>query len=146
MAMFLSEELVEFQCPVSFETGLTTDELEEVWSLFESGGDSVSPNSGSEGSSRAVYTNNERMLRRKISNRDSARRSRWRKKRHEENLTNQMNRLRIENHELKKRLGLASRQCHVVWGDNERLRFESVALQARLSNLYRILFTMQAQQ
>ncbi|XP_050266351.1 basic leucine zipper 4-like [Quercus robur] len=148
MSVFFSQEPVQFQCPVPEETRFTPDELQEILSLLESsGGDSVSlsPNSGSEGSSRAVYNDNERRLRRMISNRESARRSRWRKKKHVENLSSQMNRLELENQELKKRLGSALRQCHVVWGENERLRFESVALQARLSNLYRILFTMQAQ-
>ncbi|KAM4087163.1 hypothetical protein ACJW30_10G156800 [Castanea mollissima] len=144
--MFFSEEPVQFQCPVPEETGFTPDELQEILSLLESGDSvSLSPNSGSEGSSRVVYNDNERRLRRMISNRESARRSRWRKKQHVENLSSQMNRLELENQELKKRLGSALRQWHVVWGENERLRFESVALQARLSNLYRILFTMQAQ-
>jgi hypothetical protein len=143
--------------------GFTPNDLQELWSLLQpkdsvcpvqSGDsvspvqysrDSVSPNSGSEGSSRAVYTDRERRLRRKESNRLSAQRSRWRKKRHHEELKDQVNRLKTENEELKNRLVSALHYCHVVRSHNEMLRSESTALYDRLSDLYIILFSMQSQ-
>ncbi|XP_062165365.1 bZIP transcription factor 44 [Alnus glutinosa] len=147
--MALYEEPVEFQFPVFEETGFATDELRELLSLdLIQSGDSVSvcPTSGSEGSSRAVYTDNEKKLRRMKSNRESARRSRWRKKRYLEDLKDQVNRFRTENDELKNQLGSAFHHCHVVRMHNELLRSESIALRARLSDLSMIIsFTMQSQ-
>lgn len=132
--MFFSEE--EDQCPV-LEAGL----MEELLSLLQPGG-----NSGSEGSSRAVYSVDERKRRRMVSNRESARRSRWRKKRHLEDLTEQVNRLKQENRELKNRLGLVAHRCHVAWRENDHMSSEFLALRSRLSDLCRILVAMQSQQ
>ncbi|GMJ02559.1 hypothetical protein HRI_003925100 [Hibiscus trionum] len=132
--MFLAEEAVEFQLPV-LETGFSPEELQELLSFFESE-EPVSSNSGSESSSRAVYSPDERKQRRKISNRESARRSRWRKKRHLEDLTDQVSQLNVKNRQLKNRLSLVINQYHVVWLENERLRSESDALRAKLSDLY----------
>lgn len=153
---FSEEEEVLFQYPV-FETAFTETDMEELLSLFQPG-NSGSPNSGSEGyaqsqaqspsqsqSDRAIFTVEERKYRRMVSNRESARRSRWRKKRHLENLTNQVNRLRVENRNLKNRLGYVAHQCHVAWAENDRLRSEFLALWARLSDLCRILETMHSQ-
>lgn len=134
--MFCSEEAVQFQYGPVFEA----DEVEELLSLLRPS----SNNSGSEGSGRAVYSVDERKRRRMISNRESARRSRWRKKRHLENLTDQVNRLKVENRDLKNRLGLLVQQCHVAWRENDRLSSEFLALQSRLSDLCSILVTMQS--
>ncbi|XVE70221.1 hypothetical protein DITRI_Ditri10aG0055400 [Diplodiscus trichospermus] len=141
--MFLSEEAVQGQFLAHNETVFTPEELEELLSFLESN-EPVSPNSGSEGSSRAVYTKDERKQRRMISNRESARRSRWRKKRQLENLTEEVNRLNIENQQLKNRLSLAINQCHVVWRENEQLRSESIALWAKLLDLHWNLAAMQS--
>ncbi|KAB1670270.1 hypothetical protein ES319_1Z183800v1 [Gossypium barbadense] len=100
--MFLSQEADQFQLPVN-ETGFTREELEELLSFLESN-EPVSPNSGSEGSTRAVYSPDERKKRRMKSNRESARRSRWRKRMHLENITDEVNRLSVENQQLKNRL------------------------------------------
>lgn len=143
-----AEEPVQFQCPAQ-ETGFTTSDIEELLSLLQEGNsnsNSGSPNSGSEGSNRAVYSVDERQKRRKTSNRESARRSRWRKKRHLEDLTEEASRLRMENRELKNRLGLVAQRFHVTWRENERLESESLALWARLSDLNRVLVAMQMQQ
>ncbi|KAJ4701582.1 Basic-leucine zipper transcription factor [Melia azedarach] len=130
---------VQFHWPVP-ETGFTASEIQEVLSLLQSE-DSVGQNSGSE--DRAVYTVDERKQRRMISNRESARRSRWRKKRHLENLTEQVNRLRAENRELKNRLNIVLNQCNVVGRENDRLTTEYVALWTRLADLYQIIGAMQ---
>ncbi|XP_022766440.1 basic leucine zipper 4-like [Durio zibethinus] len=140
--MFLAEEAVQFQIPVH-ETGFTPEEVEELLSFLESD-ERVSPNSGSEGSSRAVFSPDERKHRRMISNRESARRSRWRKKRHLENLTDQVNRMNIENQQLKNRLSSVINQCHAAWRENEQLRSESIVLWAKLLDLYWTLAAMQA--
>ncbi|OMO50946.1 hypothetical protein CCACVL1_30127 [Corchorus capsularis] len=144
--MFIGEEAVQFEKPVHFETGFTPEELEELLSFLESN-EPASPNNsaGSDGSSRAIYTADERKQRRMISNRESARRSRWRKKRHMENLTDEVNRLNIENQQLKNRLSLVMNQCHVVWRENQQLRSESEALWGKLLDLYWTLAAMQSQ-
>ncbi|KAH0988362.1 hypothetical protein GBA52_015539 [Prunus armeniaca] len=143
-AMLFNHEPIHFnrfECPVQ-ETGLTTADIQELLSLLQEG-NSASPNSGSEDSNRAVYSVDEKKLRRKKSNRESARRSRWRKKRHFEDLTNDVNRLKVENRDLKKRLGVVAQKCHVTWRENNRLTSESLALRARLSDLYRNFVGMQ---
>ncbi|XP_062100352.1 basic leucine zipper 4 [Humulus lupulus] len=135
--MFLSKEAAQCQYGPVFEAG----EIEELWSLLQPG---TINNSGSEGSSRAVYSVDEQKLRRMISNRESARRSRWRKKRHLEDLTEQVNRLKVENRDLKNRLAHMAQQCHVAWRENDRLTSEFSALQSKLSDLCRILVAMQS--
>ncbi|MBA0565981.1 hypothetical protein Golob_010835 [Gossypium lobatum] len=140
--MFLSQEADQFQLPVN-ETGFTREELEELLSFLESN-EPVSPNSGSEGSTRAVYSPDERKKRRMKSNRESARRSRWRKRMHLENITDEVNRLSVENQQLKNRLSAVINQYHIVWRENEQLRSESKALWAKLLDLYWSLATMQS--
>ncbi|XVE55722.1 hypothetical protein DITRI_Ditri03aG0181000 [Diplodiscus trichospermus] len=135
--MFFGEEEVH-------ETGFTPEELEELLSFLESDGP-VSPNSGSEYLSRALYSVDERKQRRMISNRESAKRSRWRKKMYLENLTDEVNRLNVENQQLKKRLSLVMHQYHVVWRENEQLRSEAVVLWAKLLDLYSTSAAMQSQ-
>lgn len=127
------------------ETMFTPSEIEELFSLVN---EPASPGlgSGSQGSNREVRSMHERKLRRMQSNRESARRSRWRKKRHLENLTNQLNRLRTENQEYKNRLFLTMHQNLLLSVQNERLRSESVTLMARLSDLYQNLGTMMISQ
>ncbi|XP_022752619.1 basic leucine zipper 4-like [Durio zibethinus] len=138
--MFFAEEEVQVQSPVS-ETCFTPEELEELLSFIESD-QPVSPNSGSEGSSRALYSVDERKQRRMISNRESAKRSRCRKKMYLENLTDEVNQLNIENQQLRNGLSLLVNHCHVVWRENEQLRSESVALWAKLLDLYWTLAAM----
>ncbi|XP_022772248.1 basic leucine zipper 4-like [Durio zibethinus] len=142
--MALAEEAVQVQLVAHHETVFTSEELEELLAFLESD-EPISPNSGSEGSNRAVYSKDERKQRRMISNRESARRSRWRRKRHLENLTKEVNRLNIENQQLKNRLSLVVNQHHVAWRENEQLRSESKALWTKLLDLYWTLAFMQSQ-
>ncbi|MED6217081.1 hypothetical protein PIB30_014282 [Stylosanthes scabra] len=143
----MSEEDFQFSC--HGEVMLTPSELEELFSLINQPAENFDPASpssfGSQGSNRAVYSTHERKLRRKQSNRESARRSRWRKKRHLENLTNQLNRLKAENRELKNRLGLTTQHNMLLSFENEHLKFESANLVAKLLDAYRILGTMLSQ-
>ncbi|CAL1395744.1 unnamed protein product [Linum trigynum] len=147
--MYASELL---DIPVhTVEPGFTAHELQELLSFFDhqpimttttTTTGSPNSNSGSEGSNRSVYNVDERKRRRMVSNRESARRSRWRKKRHLENLTEQANRLSLEKEELRYALGSTLSQCNVVWKENQRLRTESVALRGRLTYLCRTLAAM----
>lgn len=99
--------------------------------------------SSSSDTNRSVYSLEERKHRRMISNRESARRSRQRKKRHLEKLVAEMNRLKGENRELKEQLCLATYRSHVVTAETELLRSEYINLQTRLFRLYPSLMSMQ---
>lgn len=99
--------------------------------------------SSSSDTNRSVYSVEERKHRRMISNRESARRSRQRKKRHLEKLVLEMNRLKCENRELKQQLCLATYHSHVVMVETELLRSEYFNLKTRLSRLYPSLVSMQ---
>ncbi|KAA0064465.1 bZIP transcription factor 53-like [Cucumis melo var. makuwa] len=139
--MFYPEgEIVKFCRPIQ-EPGFTTAEIQELWSLLE---DPARSNSGSQDSSQAVsLIDEERRRKRMISNRESARRSRLRKKRHLENLAVQTDRLKMKNQELKRQLNLVVNRYYMVRRQNEGLWSEFVALHARLSDLYRISVPMQ---
>ncbi|KAJ6871899.1 basic leucine zipper 43 [Populus alba x Populus x berolinensis] len=141
--MFFAQEAVQLEHPVH-GPGFTANEIQELLSLLQS--PSPTENSGSRGSNQAVYSIDERKRRRMVSNRESARRSRWRKKKHLEDLTQQLNRLKIQNRELQNRLGSIINQSHVLWRENGRLMSESVALKARLSDLRLVLAAMNAMQ
>ncbi|KAE8649891.1 hypothetical protein Csa_012642 [Cucumis sativus] len=131
-------EIVEFHRP---EPGFTSAEIQELWSLLE---DPARSNSGSQDSFQAIsLIDEERRRKRMISNRESARRSRLRKKRHLENLAIQTDRLKMKNQELKRQLNLVVNRCYMVRRQNEGLWSEFVALHARLSDLYRISVPMQ---
>jgi regulator of replication initiation timing len=141
--MSFAQEAVQFECPVQ-GPGFTDNEIQELLSLLRS--PSPGQNSGSSGSNQALYSLEERRRRRMLSNRESARRSRWRKKRHLEDLTQQLNRLKIANRELKNRLGSILNQSHVLWRENDRLMLESIALKSRLSDLCYVFAAMQKSQ
>ena len=115
-----------------------------VWCfpLINHSTDPASPGSGSQGSNRVVYSPEERKLRRMKSNRESARRSRYRKKQHMENLTSQLNQLRIQNRLIKNQLASTMHQQLLLSLHNDHLKSESVALMATLSDLCGILGTM----
>ncbi|CDP01018.1 unnamed protein product [Coffea canephora] len=150
------EEPVHFHFPPVLEDPFTCSDLHDLVSLIQSGfpthansGSETTRNgmpsnstSGSE-TNRSVYSVEERKRRRMISNRDSARRSRLRKKKQLEELTNQMNQLKLENTELKNQLCLVSHQYRAVQMDSTRLMAESIDLRQKLANLNQILVNMQ---
>ncbi|KAI3751844.1 hypothetical protein L2E82_22935 [Cichorium intybus] len=96
-------------------------------------------NSNSTSASGSVCTEEERKHRRMISNRESARRSRQRKKRLLEELTDQLNRLRMENRELKTRLTSLVNHRNFVLTQNHHLRSECLLLQSKLYCLRQLL-------
>ncbi|KAJ8773304.1 hypothetical protein K2173_028481 [Erythroxylum novogranatense] len=140
--MFPAEEASQFNFPVH-EIGFTPNEIQELLPLFQSPARSQTQTSGSEGSTRTVYSVDERKRRRMISNRESARRSRSRKQRHLENLTEQVNRLKEQNRDLKNWLATVQNHRYLLRRENYRLRSESIVLGARLSDLCHILVAMQ---
>ncbi|KAI3768244.1 hypothetical protein L2E82_18769 [Cichorium intybus] len=81
----------------------------------------------------------ERRKKRKISNRESARRSRVRKQKHLENLKNQVTRYKTGNQELINRLRFVNHNGQMLQRENERLRSASVMLQQTLTNLHQLL-------
>lgn len=102
--------------------------------------------SGSDGPARpGLSPVDDRRLRRKISNRESARRSRMRKQRHLEDLRIQASRLRSENRELASRLGAVTHNCFLFRRESERLSTEATSLCLRLSEIRRFLLSRQLQ-
>ncbi|XP_068655305.1 bZIP transcription factor 44-like [Aristolochia californica] len=100
----------------------------------------VSPagsNSGSDEFNRSA--DDDRKRRRKISNRESARRSRMRKQKHLDDLRSQANRLRLDNREMANRLNLALQHNEMLRQENDRLRSESQELRRKLQDIRRFL-------
>ncbi|KAK9740484.1 hypothetical protein RND81_03G038900 [Saponaria officinalis] len=100
-------------------------------------------NTTTQNKTRNYKDDKERKQRRMMSNRLSARRSRMQKKRHLENLKNKLDRLTVQNQELKTRLGTVTYRCYVVGRDNESLHRESMLLEQRLCDLYTSMLAMQ---
>lgn len=130
---------VQYQPGPVLEDTLTPAEIHELFSILQSEQPpSTGPTSSSE-TNRSVYSVEERKRRRMISNRESARRSRLRKKSHLENLTSELKRLRVENRNLKNLLSVLTHDCHLVQRDSNRLLSESIYLQHKLTGLNQIL-------
>ncbi|CAI9771348.1 unnamed protein product [Fraxinus pennsylvanica] len=135
--MVPSQEQVQYQPPV-LEDVFSNGEIYELFSLFQSEQHPVQTTSSLE-STRSVYSIEERKRRRMISNRESARRSRWRKKTHLMNLENEANSVKIENRKLKIRLCRLTNEYHFVQRDTNLLTLECIDLQQRLARLCQIL-------
>ncbi|XP_022870900.1 basic leucine zipper 4 [Olea europaea var. sylvestris] len=137
------QEPAQYQYPV-LDDGFTPNEIHELFSLFQS-----EPPVHSTSGSQTIHTNNSaeetRKRKRMISNRESARRSRWRKKMQLENLIVEVNRLKLVNQELKNRLCTIKHESHFVLRESNGLIVESLDLQQNLVVLYEILSSMQLQ-
>ncbi|THU63465.1 hypothetical protein C4D60_Mb01t16030 [Musa balbisiana] len=101
-----------------------------------SSGSSQLQNSGSE-DLQAVM--DQKKLRRMISNRESARRSRMRKQKHLDELMAQLNQLRKENRQLSTAFSLTKQQYVAVDAENCVLRAQMMELGNRLQSLDEIL-------
>ncbi|KAF5958388.1 hypothetical protein HYC85_005613 [Camellia sinensis] len=125
--------------PVSSDSG--SDELNRTMNNFSPGSDDPNP-------SLSPTTSNidERKLRRMISNRESARRSRMRKQKHLENLRNQANRLRVGNRDLMNRLRLVTHHSQLIRAENNRLESESALLRQKLWAVRQVLLVRELQQ
>jgi len=115
--------------------------------ISNSGSDEPDRNmdNSSPGSDETDQVLDERKRRRMISNRESARRSRMRKKKHLENLRNQVNRLRIGNRELENRLRLVTHHGQLVRRENDRFVSESAMLRQRLWAIHQVLLVRELQ-
>ncbi|CAH9069182.1 unnamed protein product [Cuscuta europaea] len=109
--------------------------------ISSSGSDERNPN----GNSNSHSSEDERKQRRKLSNRDSARRSRLRKQRQLEELSFELNRLRAENRELASQLRSAMQRCVVAQRNTEMVRAESSALRRILWDIRQAFLLRQLQ-
>ncbi|XP_074560077.1 basic leucine zipper 4-like [Curcuma longa] len=107
--------------------------LDPSW--FDSPGPVCSPS----GSTGPRSPDEQRMLRRKISNRESARRCRVRKRRRFEELRTESDRLMSLNRDLANRAGSMSHRCLLFRHENRRLRLEFASLGRRLSELRQLI-------
>ncbi|KAF8410255.1 hypothetical protein HHK36_002780 [Tetracentron sinense] len=128
--MLSLDGLSEFLFP-DFEEGFTPLENQEALSLLQTQ-NPFSLNSGSDEPNSEVSGLDQQKKRRMKSNRESAKRSRMRKKRHLEELRNEENRLRTENREMENRLCFISHHCQLIRRDNIELLSETILLQQRL--------------
>ncbi|XP_074588506.1 bZIP transcription factor 44-like [Curcuma longa] len=79
---------------------------------------------------------------RKLSNRESARRSRMRKQKHLDDLTAQVNQIRKENSQALTQLTLTTQQYFVVEAENSVLRTQLMELTSRLQSLNEFLLCL----
>ncbi|VVB18172.1 unnamed protein product [Arabis nemorensis] len=98
------------------------------------------------GSNDAFSENDERRKKRKLSNRESARRSREKKQKHLEDMSSQLNQLKIENQALVNQFRYVLDQCQRAKMENARLRLEHHILHEKLLNLRQALVLRQIQQ
>ncbi|XP_078429199.1 bZIP transcription factor 44-like [Wolffia australiana] len=80
-----------------------------------------------------------RKQKRKLSNRESARRSRQRKQKHLDDLTAQVARLREENGQIRANLKMITQQCVAVEAENSVMRAQAAELGGRLGCLAEVL-------
>ncbi|ESQ46204.1 hypothetical protein EUTSA_v10000309mg [Eutrema salsugineum] len=90
-------------------------------------------------------TTDDRKRKRMESNRESAKRSRMRKQRHIENLKDEVNRLGLENRELKNRFRIFLYHIEQISTYNNRLLSEQEILRRRFSEMRQILILRQLQ-
>ncbi|RRT82395.1 hypothetical protein B296_00018329 [Ensete ventricosum] len=102
-----------------------------------SSGSSQLQNSGSEEGLRAVI--DQKKLKRMISNRESAKRSRMRKQNHLDELTAQANHLREENSRILASFNITKQHYAAVEAENCVLRAQAMELGSRLRSLDEIL-------
>ncbi|KAI3525356.1 hypothetical protein L2E82_51603 [Cichorium intybus] len=98
-----------------------------------SGGSYPIQNSGSEEDLQQLM--NQRKRKRMISNRESARRSRQRKQKHLDDLTNQLNQLRKENNQIISSVSITTQHYMSVEAENSVLRAQVAELSHRLQSL-----------
>ncbi|EOA35780.1 hypothetical protein CARUB_v10021012mg [Capsella rubella] len=96
-------------------------------------------NSGSESDLRQRDLIDERKRKRKLSNRESARRSRMRKQKHLDDLTVQVTHLRKENAQLVAGIAVTTQHYVTIEAENDILRAQLLELNHRLQSLNEIV-------
>ncbi|XWS09025.1 hypothetical protein CRYUN_Cryun40dG0050500 [Craigia yunnanensis] len=142
----LESDFMQWDCSEFFSTTPSIGPARSGFGLDEPKQNQTNSNSSLNEPNKPVPIIDERKRRSMISKRDSARRSRMRKRNHLENLRNEVNQLRIENQELNNRLRSVSQQYHRVRIDNDLLHSEYSMLQQELSDMRQILVFKQLQQ
>ncbi|KAL3840501.1 hypothetical protein ACJIZ3_025092 [Penstemon smallii] len=142
--MMSTKNPILYQTPPVHEhlDNFTPTEINEIFSLLQSKPISVNSTSSSI-TTESNKSIEEQKCRRMISNRESARRSRFRKKRHLEKLTSEVNRFKLENRELKNRIAMLTRECYMIQRESNRLLSESIYLQQKLAGLQHVLSFME---
>ncbi|XP_010414707.1 PREDICTED: bZIP transcription factor 2-like [Camelina sativa] len=117
---------------------ITGEELTEILAFLQS--DELDNPSGT----NEMVQADEKKRRRTLSNRESAKRSRLKKKKRFEELTEELNRLNQRNQELTNRLANVVSCGNNISNENNWLKTESVCLEMRLLDLYRFLVAIQS--
>lgn len=134
---------------LAFETGFTPCDISHLFSVFDSSmdllPDYVNPCSVNRSGSDVAPTENtdDRKNKRKLSNRESARRSRVKKQKHLEEMSIQLNQLKNEKRELTNQLRYVLYHCRRINTENDRLRMEHRILQEKLLHLRQVLMLRQ---
>lgn len=118
---------------------ITGAEITEILAFLQS-----NESEDTTGINELVEPVDEKKRRRAVSNRESAKRSRLKKKKRVEELSEEVNRLNVKNQELKNRLANMVSCGNVISNENNRLKIELVCLEIRLLELYRFLVAMQS--
>ncbi|PKA56715.1 Ocs element-binding factor 1 [Apostasia shenzhenica] len=108
--------------------------------MVSSSGSSNLKNSSSEGDLQALMA--ERRQKRMISNRESARRSRMRKQKHLDDLTELVSSLSKEKSQILAALAVTTRHCAGMEAENTVLQTQKTELRTRLQSLNEILYNM----
>ncbi|KAK4352217.1 hypothetical protein RND71_027735 [Anisodus tanguticus] len=116
------EDPVHYHIPVLEDVILSPTDIHDILSLLQTE-IPAQCTSGSE-TTRSIFSLEERKRRRKMSNRESARRSRFRKKKHLDNLEDKVDRLKVENRELKNRLCVVTHHCQAAQRETDWLILE----------------------
>ncbi|ESQ45557.1 hypothetical protein EUTSA_v10010997mg, partial [Eutrema salsugineum] len=146
--VFSSEPCLINPAP-AFETGFTPWDISHLFSVFDTPIDLVPDNESpvsdnnylNRASSDIAPTDktDDRRKKRKLSNRESAKRSRVKKQKHLEEMSIQLNQLKIENRELTNQLRYVLYHCERAKTENDRLRLENRILHDKLLNIRQVL-------
>ncbi|CAF2046374.1 basic leucine zipper 4 [Brassica rapa] len=133
----------------AFETGFTPWDNSHLFSVFDSSMNKIthsvheylSPDSVNRSGPDVVATDSytdERRKKRKLSNRESAKRSRVKKQKHLEEMNIQLNQLKIENRELENQIRYVIQHFQRTETENNRLRLEQRLLHSTLLNIRQV--------
>ncbi|EOA25285.1 hypothetical protein CARUB_v10018599mg [Capsella rubella] len=130
----------------AFETGFTPWDISHLFSVFDSSSSLDDPIPSFSTHDVAPTTKNitdERKKKRKLSNRESAKRSREKKQKHLEEMSIQLNQLKTQNQDLTNQLRYVLYHYRRTNTENDRLRLEHRILQDKLLNMRQVLMFRQ---
>ncbi|CAL9247002.1 unnamed protein product [Arabidopsis halleri] len=127
----------------AFETGFTPWDISHLFSVFDLSMDQIPVSAHDYGSNTGFESTDERKKKRKLSNRESAKRSREKKQKHLEEMSMQLNQLKTQNQELTNQLRYVLYHYQQTKMENDRLRMEHRILQDKLLNIRQVLMFRQ---